>query len=111
MSSSLVGILTVDEGVVIFTPSRRMREADINIIPTQENRRVKSFVIQFLTQKIEKTILRAKFFSIQHECQAWIEIGIIAAHFLHEGHAKFGALRKNSTIQIKSYPSSLRGTI
>ena len=84
MGTTLDGVLTIDEGVVLLARLVGMGERNLNILAFEVNDRVERIYRHIVGQEVEKTILGGIFVAVVIECESSIEVGIVAHHGLDE---------------------------
>src|SRR5690606_18903634 len=102
MCSTLSGMLTVYERIIFFAVSVGVGNGNFYVFFFKMNDRIEFLIRKILLQKIVQTSLGKKFFPIEINGQASVEIGIIPQHSFHILKT-VAIIVKNSIIGNKCY--------
>ena len=84
MRTSLGGVLTVDEGIVLLAILVGMGEGNLDVLALHVDDVVEAFIGHIITQQILQTMAAQDAAAIVHDGESGVQISIVAEHRFHE---------------------------
>ncbi len=88
-----------------------MGEGDFDVLAHEVDRRIERLVFHLLPQQVQQAVLRAKLLAVENHGERRVQIGIIPAHFLHEGLLELRLGRENRAVDLKRQPCPIRALV
>ena len=88
MCSAQRGVLSVDEGIVFLAVLFGMRKGDFDVFAFEMNDRVERVVVHAVGEEVAQAGARQDSPAVEHDCQARVEVSVVAEHDLDELAAK-----------------------
>ena len=84
MRTSLGGVLTVDEGIILLAILVSMGEGNLDVLALHVDDVVETFVGHIIAQQILQTMAAQDTAAIVHDGESGVQISIVAEHRFHE---------------------------
>ena len=94
--TSLGGVLSVDEGVVLFAVLVGMGEGYLDVLPFQVDNRVERGGGHGVVEQVDQSVARHDAVSVVDDGKARVQVGIIAQHRFYEFRAEAVMLEKGA---------------